>query len=216
MKARAARALAVAGCLCAGGTVACADAPPPPVHAPAPPGETMTSTSVVPDATVVRVLGRELRADSVLAESDHRGHLRSRHRDPGRKRRLQAGKAARGREIAHIVRGARAIVDRIEVVPNPRPDYELEFAVASGLSRDPVVGAEHVSARARDRRDSPVGRASTRRARVGSPSGMRWRSREFTTSSTSSWYGRASAGTITSRRRQPVFCVTIRGSTARA
>jgi osmotically-inducible protein OsmY len=149
MRARAARALAVAGCLYASGTVACADAPAPPVHAPAPARETMTSTSVVPDPTIVRVLGRELRADSVLADQtigvtsdlgivSLEGNVDSR---------LAKQRAV---EIGHIVRGVRAIVDRIEVVPNPRPDYELEFAVASGLSRDPVVGAQHIASRAKD------------------------------------------------------------------
>ena len=36
-------------------------------------------------------------------------------------------------ERVRLVRGVRAIVDRLEVAPIPRPDYELEFAVAGAL-----------------------------------------------------------------------------------
>jgi osmotically-inducible protein OsmY len=53
-------------------------------------------------------------------------------------------------DIAHVVRGVRAIVDRIEVVARPRPDYELDSVAASVLSRDPVTSGQHIDARAHE------------------------------------------------------------------
>jgi osmotically-inducible protein OsmY len=52
-------------------------------------------------------------------------------------------------DIAHVVRGVRAIVDRTEVTALPRPDYELDFAVAGLLSRDPVTASQRIAVRTR-------------------------------------------------------------------
>jgi osmotically-inducible protein OsmY len=40
----------------------------------------------------------------------------------------------------------RAVVDRLEVAPIPRPDYELDFAVAGALGRDPVTLGQRIAA----------------------------------------------------------------------
>jgi osmotically-inducible protein OsmY len=52
-------------------------------------------------------------------------------------------------ERVRLVRGVRAIVDRLEVAPIPRPDYELEFAVAGTLSHDPVALGQRIAAQSR-------------------------------------------------------------------
>jgi osmotically-inducible protein OsmY len=101
----------------------------------------------VPDASLEAVIRRELRADPLLANEsvgvDSTNGVIN----------LQgsvASQLARSRvlEIAHVVRGVRAVVDRIEVVPRPRPDYELDFAAASALASDPVTAGTHVTGRA--------------------------------------------------------------------
>jgi osmotically-inducible protein OsmY len=51
--------------------------------------------------------------------------------------------------IAQVVRGVRAIVDRISVAPRPRPDYELEFVAAGALAGDPAMGGQAIGAHAR-------------------------------------------------------------------
>ncbi len=51
--------------------------------------------------------------------------------------------------IAQVVRGVRAVVDRISVTPKPRPDYELDFVAAGALAADPVTAGETISAHAR-------------------------------------------------------------------
>jgi hyperosmotically inducible protein len=101
----------------------------------------------VPDAAIVGVIRREMRADPVVAIQpvgvdatdgvvNLQGAVDSRLAED------------RVLEIPRIVRGVRAVVDRIEVLPQPRPDYELDFEVAHALSSDPVTGGSHVSARA--------------------------------------------------------------------
>jgi osmotically-inducible protein OsmY len=52
-------------------------------------------------------------------------------------------------ERVRLVRGVRAIVDRLEIAPIPRPDYELEFAVAGSLSHDPVTLGQRIAAQSR-------------------------------------------------------------------
>jgi osmotically-inducible protein OsmY len=51
--------------------------------------------------------------------------------------------------IAQVVRGVRAIVDRITVAARPRPDYELDFVAAAALAGDPVTAGEGIGAHAR-------------------------------------------------------------------
>jgi osmotically-inducible protein OsmY len=151
-------------------------------HAPAPPRETQTShpldEGAVPDERIVSVLKREysdplhclpqtsgapaepvlstrsVGVDSVLGVVTLRGNV-------------STGLAKdRALELARVVRGVRAIVDRIDVVPSPRPDYELEFAVAAILSRDPATSGEPIAARASAgvvRLTGEVGSAAERR-----------------------------------------------------
>lgn len=120
--------------------------PPPPVHAPGPAEDTVTADSSVPDATIVRVLDHELNADPVLnkqvvgVNSDLGVVTLQGNVDTQRAK-------DRAVELAHIVRGVRAVVDRVAVVPRPRPDYELGFVVASALSNDPAVSGERIAAR---------------------------------------------------------------------
>jgi hyperosmotically inducible protein len=100
----------------------------------------------VPDEAIVRTVRRELgrnaetRAEAIGVDSDHgvltlQGPLGNR---------LAKRRAV---DIAHVVRGVRAVVDRTEVVALPRPDYELDAAVAAALSRDPVTAVEGIAPR---------------------------------------------------------------------
>jgi osmotically-inducible protein OsmY len=50
--------------------------------------------------------------------------------------------------IAQVVRGVRAIVDRISVAPKPRPDYELEFVAAGAIAADPAAAGQAIGAHA--------------------------------------------------------------------
>lgn len=104
---------------------------------------------IVPDKTVAGVLRRELDRDAAV-EPEHvgidvvdgvvtlQGIVSNR---------LAAERAV---EIAPAVRGVRAIVDRISVAPMPRPDYELDFAVAARLAKDPAICPQRIGARTRD------------------------------------------------------------------
>jgi osmotically-inducible protein OsmY len=48
---------------------------------------------------------------------------------------------------AHVVRGVRAVIDRIEVVALPRPDYEIDAAVAGALAGDVVTAGQRITGR---------------------------------------------------------------------
>lgn len=103
----------------------------------------------VPDAWIVSVLHRELSADPALAGQvvgvdAALGVVNLEGRVDAR---LAKDRAV---EIARVVNGVRAIVDRIEIAARPRPDYEIEFAVAGALSQDPVTAGQRVGARAHD------------------------------------------------------------------
>ncbi len=50
--------------------------------------------------------------------------------------------------IAQVVRGVRAIIDRISVAPAPRPDYELEFVAAGAIAADPATAGDAIGAHA--------------------------------------------------------------------
>jgi osmotically-inducible protein OsmY len=103
---------------------------------------------VVADHAIVRTALRELGQDAVtgreqIGADSESGVLT-----------LQGSVAtrlakARAVEIAHVVRGVRAIVDRIDVAAVPRPDYEIDSAVATLLARDPVTSWQRIDARAR-------------------------------------------------------------------
>jgi len=47
--------------------------------------------------------------------------------------------------IAQVVRGVRAIVDRVSLTPTPRPDYELEFVAAGAIAADPATAGESIA-----------------------------------------------------------------------
>jgi osmotically-inducible protein OsmY len=131
------------------GAIACG---PPAVteHAPAPARYTATGTidpGAVPDDTIKTVLERELGNDRRLS-TEHvgvtvdngivtlQGTLESR---------LTKERAV---AMAHVVRGVRAVVDRIDVADHPREDHELEVVVARVLSSDPVTRGQRITPRA--------------------------------------------------------------------
>jgi osmotically-inducible protein OsmY len=100
------------------------------------------------DATIVQVLTRELHNDPATAQAgigadSAKGIVTLRGSVPAR---LAKDRAI---AIARVVRGIRAIIDRIDVTPEPRPDYELESMVARELSGDTAVRGEHIQVRAR-------------------------------------------------------------------
>ncbi len=99
------------------------------------------------DTWIVAVLIRELEADSVTTrvkvDADcAKGVLTLQGEVDSR---LAKERAI---AIAQIVRGVRAIVDRISIAPRPRPDYELEFLAAGALSADPATAGEPIGAHA--------------------------------------------------------------------
>jgi osmotically-inducible protein OsmY len=105
---------------------------------------------VVPDAWIVAVAQRELKNDAVTrtetigVTSDHgivvlKGSVTT----------LLA--ARRALEIAHLVRGVRAIVDRIDLAAVPTPDHGLELAAETSLRRDPVTAGQRLRARVENR-----------------------------------------------------------------
>lgn len=130
----------------------CIGPPPPPRQAPTPlraaaPLDTVPGS--VPDASIVRVLLGELRADPVVSRENLSvdsvlgvvtlwGNVSNR---------LAKERAV---ELAHVVRGVRAVVDRLTIPSKPRPDGELEFAVAGRLSQDPVTAGQRIGAQVRE------------------------------------------------------------------
>ncbi len=105
------------------------------------------------DARIVSVLLRELRGEPALVGgSGGRAHITAACDDGILTLQGEVGdQLAKQRAIAlaGVVRGVRAILDEIQVVSRPREDYELEFAVASALARDPVTAGQPIAARAR-------------------------------------------------------------------
>jgi hyperosmotically inducible protein len=144
----AATALAIA----AGGAMAgCGEDRPPVARvAPAPPPPPLAPRAVsASDTRIVAVLIRELDADAVVThervEIDCANGILS----------LQgrvASRLAKERAVAvaQVVRGVRAVIDRIAIAPDPQPDYALEFVAASALSTDPATGGEPIGAHAHD------------------------------------------------------------------
>jgi osmotically-inducible protein OsmY len=99
------------------------------------------------DGWIVAVLIRELEGDVVVARErvdvDCVNGVLTLHGEVGD--RLARDRAV---AIAHVVRGVRAIIDRISVTPRPRPDYELEFVAASAIAADPATAGEAIGAQA--------------------------------------------------------------------
>jgi osmotically-inducible protein OsmY len=101
---------------------------------------------VVPDTWIVAVARRELKDDPVTrtetvgVTSDHGIVVLG-----GSVTTLLA--ARRALEIAHLVRGVRAIVDRLELAAVPTPDHSLELAAETSLRIDPVTARQRLHAR---------------------------------------------------------------------
>lgn len=92
----------------------------------------------IPDAQIVDVLRRELWQDAAAGREqvgvDAAGGIVTLSGTVST--RLAQLRAA---EIAHVVRGVRGVVDRTVVSCPPRPEHEVEDAVAGALERDPVT-----------------------------------------------------------------------------
>lgn len=138
-------ALCLAGAACASARVPAAPASPPARGAAV---ARALRAQDIPDSRIVTVLLHELGDDAALSHESMgvssvggvvtlTGTVSSR---------LAHDRAV---ERTRLVRGVRAIVDRLDVAPVPRPDYELEFAVASALGRDPVTVGQRIATQAR-------------------------------------------------------------------
>ncbi len=134
-----------------GGAAACGP-PPATAHAPAPARYTATGgidPGVVPDARIKAVLVRELERDRVVS-TEHVGvdaengivTLTATVATQLAKERAVA--------VAHVVRGVRAVIDRIDVAPRPYDDLRLDIVVAGILSGDPVTRGQRVAAQSRE------------------------------------------------------------------
>jgi osmotically-inducible protein OsmY len=136
--------VAGAGCGASHPSPVIAVAPPTPPSPPrAAPGPATAS-----DTRVVAVLLRELEADAVTRRErievdcasgvlTLKGSVASR---------LAKERAV---AVAQIVRGVRAIIDRVTVAEAPpRPDYAMEFMAAGALAADPAVASEAIGAHA--------------------------------------------------------------------
>jgi osmotically-inducible protein OsmY len=110
---------------------------------------TFSPAGAVPDDVIVRTMERELGRDPLTAQErigvDSQAGVLTLEGPVGS--RLTKERAVR---IAHVVRGVRAVVDRTEVVAFPRPDYEIDAALAEALSRDPVTAGQPIAARAHE------------------------------------------------------------------
>lgn len=134
--------LASGGCASARTAAPTAGVPHAQVGSVAPPG-----APTIPDSRIVTVLLCELRADSVVKhESMGVGSVGGIVTLTG----TVSSRLAHDRTLdrARLVRGVRAIVDRLVVAPIPRPDYEIEFTVAGALSHDPVTIGQRIAAQA--------------------------------------------------------------------
>lgn len=134
-------------------TVACggggaAVTPPPAFESPAALRGAVTGypRGVVPDATIAAVARRELANDA--ATRNERIGISS---DDGVL--VLSGSVTtllavqRALDIAHLVRGVRAIVDRMDLAAVPRPDHDLEVAAMLALRQDPVTARERLDVR---------------------------------------------------------------------
>lgn len=122
--------------------------PPPTFESPAAVRGAVTGypRGVVPDATIAAVARRELRndpatrAEAIGVTSDHGILVLT-----GSVTTLLA--VQRALDIAHLVRGVRGIVDRLDLAAVPRPDHDLEVAATLALRRDPVTARERLEVR---------------------------------------------------------------------
>jgi osmotically-inducible protein OsmY len=104
-------------------------------------------TPAVTDTWIVAVLVRELQGDPVVGreriEVDCANGVTTLHGEVSN--RLAKDRAI---AIAEVVRGIRAVVDRVTVEAKPRPDYELEFMAASALAADPAIAGQPIGVHA--------------------------------------------------------------------
>ena len=154
MRRRPASVLATVALLAAGATGACGwHRPPAAQPLPAPPAiggaENANPTGLVPDDVIVGTTQRELASNPWTAGErvgvDSAGGVLT-LQGPVTNRLAKR----RAVDVAHVVRGVRAIVDRTEVSALPRPDYELDSAVGKALSRDPVTAGLRVGVRTQE------------------------------------------------------------------
>ena len=103
--------------------------------------------SAVSDPQILRVLLRELDRDAVVQRERIGIHVDLGVVTLSGNASCRLGKE-RAAEIAHVIRGVRAVVDGLTLNSQPRSDDELEFSVAGVLSHDPVVADRHLAARA--------------------------------------------------------------------
>ncbi len=134
-----------------GGAIAgCAAKQPAVLEAPKAPPDVATAGSpgagVVPDGAIEKTTRRELARDALTAAErigvDCENGIVTLTGPVSTRLAKQ-----RAVDIAHVVRGVRAIVDRTQVATLPRPDYELDFAVAAALSRDRVTTQQRIAVR---------------------------------------------------------------------
>jgi osmotically-inducible protein OsmY len=118
----------------------------------------------VPDDAIVQTMQRELERDAVTGPE--RIGVRSENGILTLQGPVSTQLAKRRAvDIAHVVRGIHAIVDRIEVVAGPRTDYEIDSAAAEVLSRDPVTSGQHIAARTQNGRVLLSGHVGSNAAR---------------------------------------------------
>ena len=149
MKFRAGAWLALASCGVLGAGASCGP-PAATAHAPAPARYTATGTlepGVVPDDRIRAALDREFAADEVVSP-EHVGVESTNGIVTLRATVATSLAKERAIAIAHVVRGVRAVVDRIEVVERQREDRQLEVLIASILANDPVTHGQRIAARA--------------------------------------------------------------------
>jgi osmotically-inducible protein OsmY len=108
---------------------------------------THNADPAVSDQQILHVLLRELDRDAVTGHE----HIRAQVvvgvvRVSGSVASLAADD--RAQEIAHLARGARAVIDGITLAPRERSDVELECTIAGVLGRDPVTADSRLAARA--------------------------------------------------------------------
>ncbi len=141
----------IATIVLAAGSVACTRSPAPAPESPTSlrDGESpdAAESGVVPDRSIVRVLIHELNSDPAVARERIRvdsedGVVTMQGRTSSR---LAKDRAV---AIAQVVRGVRAIIDRVSVTPNPHPDAELEFAVAGALASDMLTANQRLGVHA--------------------------------------------------------------------
>lgn len=122
--------------------------PPPTYESPAALRGATTGypAGVVPDARIEEVARRELKDDSATraqaigVTSDHGILVLT-----GSPSTLLASQ--RALELAHLVRGVRAIVNRVDLAAVPRPDLDLKLAIEEALRRDPLTARDRLYTR---------------------------------------------------------------------